>query len=246
MNTALQLILVLYQYPKPSFMTCSARYTNPPLDGYFCDGHQHFTSNKANENICKQACFASPKCGAMSFNPVDGTCLLAMQPCTLARKQNEYRLMVFRQEEQVQCAMWVRDQAGIVPAGMVATENKSVVARVAVDGDVLVGVTSHPGQHWNTYIAHEGHQIYYPTQDLLTVHPNCTMAWVPYTAGATLPRNVIVTGMLANGRRLYSILSWYAPGHVWVIGVYAEGDTEAYYPFGGSNAVTKCDILVVV
>ena len=238
--------MVLYQYPKPSFMTCSPRYTNQPLDGYFCDGYQHFTGNKANENICKQACFTSPKCGAMSFNPVDGTCLLATQPCALARKHTEYRLMVFRKEEQVQCAVWVRDQAGIVPTRMVANENGRLVARVAVDGNVLVGVADKPGQNWKTYIAHEGREIFYPNQEFLTVHPNCTMAWIPYTAGDVLPRNAIATGRLANGRRLYSIKSWHAPGRVWVNGVYPEGDTEAYYPYYGSNAVSKFDILVLV
>ena len=72
------------------------------------------------------------------------------------------------------------------------------------------------------------------------------MAWVPYKARDALPMNAIVTGMLANGRRLYSSLSWYAAVGYWRIGSYAEGDTAAYFAHGGSNAVTEFDILVSV
>ena len=133
----------------------------------------------------------------------------------MAEKYDEYRLMVFRQQEQVECAVWVPDQYGIVPARIVVAGSGGYVARIAVDGNVLVGRGDLPGQNWNTYIAHEGRQISSRNEDFLTVHPNCTMAWVPYTAGDVLPRNAIVTGMLANGRRLYSSLSWHAPAGIW-------------------------------
>ena len=72
------------------------------------------------------------------------------------------------------------------------------------------------------------------------------MAWVPYKAGDVLPMNAIVTGMLANGRRLYSSLSWHASPGYWRVGSYAEGDTVAYYAHGGSNAVNAFDFLVSV
>ena len=233
--------MILYHYPRQSVMTNSPRYTNRPSDGFLCVGHVY---DNTNENICKQACFGSATCGAMSFNPVSGICQLATQPCVLVEKHDEYRLMVFRPEEQVQCAVWVGAQAGITPSRAVTAGSSTYVARVAIGGDVLVGYGLKIGDNFLTFIAHEGQMSNYPSQDLLTVHPNCSMAWVPYTAGDVLPRNALVTGMLANGRRLYSSQSWHVS--VWVAGVYAEEDTAAYYASGGSNAVTQFNILVSV
>ena len=103
-----------------------------------------------------------------------------------------------------------------------------------------------PGENWNTYIAHNGNQIVSRNEDLLTAHPNCTVAWVPYKAGGVLPMNAIVTGMLTNGRRLYSSLSRHKPAGYLRVSSYAEGDTAAYYAHGGSNAVTEFDVLISV
>ena len=240
------IMLILFQYPMGSWMICIQKYTNVPLDGYYCEGIMNIFSGLATEAICKQTCFRSPTCGMVAYNTVNGSCLLTSQPCAVARKHAQYRLMIFRQEKNVECTVWVRDQAGIIPDRVVTPDSLNYVARIAVGGDILVGSGNLPGNNWNTHIAHGGRQIYYPNQDLLTVYPNCTMAWVPYTAGDALPRKAIVTGMLANGRRLYSILSWKANIGQWVVGVYAEKDTAGYYPYSGSNAVTQFDILVSV
>ena len=182
----------------------------------------------------------------MSYNPVTSTCLLAAQPCVKAEKHDEFMLMIFRELEHVDCVVWVRDQSGVVPDRMLTGQHNAQVGRVVVGKDLLVGQAYKPGENWNTYMAHNGNQIVVQNEDLLTVHPNCTVAWVPYKARDALPMNAIVTGMLANGRRLYSSLSWYAAVGYWRIGSYAEGDTAAYFAHGGSNAVTEFDILVSV
>ena len=129
---------------------------------------------------------------------------------------------------------------------MTGAYSNRAVGRVSVDGDVLVGQADIQGGDLNTHIAHKGEKIHFPNEDLLTVHPNCTMAWVPCKAGDVIPHTAVVTGMLASGRRLYSTLSWHASAGYWCIGSYAEGDTAAYYAYSGSNAVTRFDILVSV
>ena len=55
-----------------------------------------------------------------------------------------------------------------------------------------------------------------------------------------------MTGMLANGHRLYSSLSFHAPTNLWVIGTYAEENIVAYHPYSVGNAVTQFNILVSV
>ena len=242
----LYIIIALFRSPMESKLTCNHKYTNRPLDGYYCDGQKYRTTDKIGEAMCKQACFKSRECGAMSYNPMSDTCMLATQPCALAKRHDRYRLMIFRQQEQIECAVWVRDQPGVIPVRIVTPGTDAHVGRIAVGDEVLVGNGNLPGQNWQTYIAHKGRQVSYPNQDFLTTHSNCTMAWVPYTAGDVLPRNAIVTGMLANGRRLYSSLSWHAPISKWISGVYAEKDDAAYYAYAGSIAVRSFDILVSV
>ena len=144
------------------------------------------------------------------------------------------------------CVVWVRDQYGVMPGRMLTGPDDAQVGRITVGSDILVGQAYKPGENWNTYIAHNGNQIVSRNEDLLTAHPNCTVAWVPYKAGGVLPMNAIVTGMLTNGRRLYSSLSRHKPAGYLSVGSYAEGDTAAYYAHGGSNAVTEFDVLISV
>ena len=225
---------------------CNPRYTNRPLNGYYCNGEVYMQPHGVTQASCVHACITSPSCSAMSYNPVTSTCLLAAQPCVKAEKHDHFMLMIFRHQEHVDCVVWVRDQYEVLPRRMLTGPDNGQVGRVSVGNDLLVGQARMPGNFWFTYIAHNGTQIHIRDEDLLTVHPNCTLAWVPYKAGDTLPMNAITTGMLANGRRLYSSLSWYAAAGLWRVGSYAEGDTAAYFAHNGSNAVTEFDILVFV
>ena len=225
---------------------CQQRYTNRPLNGFRCNGPNYASPRSVTQGSCVHACMASRSCSTMSYNPVSNTCLLAGQPCVKAEKHDDFMLMIFREQENVDCSVWVRDQSGVVPARMLIGPDDAQVGRVTVGDELLVGQAYNPGQNWNTYIAKDGNQIYFPNEDFLTVHANCTMAWLPYTAGDSVPHKAVVTGMLADGRRLYSSLSWHTPCSCWRIGSYAEGDTAAYYAHSGSNAVTDFDILVEV
>ena len=239
------LILTSYIWLLRMSMGCKEMYTNKPLDGYYCNGEYSTTDNNITQEMCSRVCLISENCTAMSYNPVDGTCLLASLPCVVALKHNEFMLMIFRKQKRVNCAVWVQDEAGFVP-DRILTQGDSHVGRVSANAGFLAGSAQLPGQNWNTYVAQEGMWKEFPTEDLLTVHPNCTMAWLPYKARDTLPPNAVVTGGLANGRRLYNTLSFHAPENLWLIGTYYEGDAAAYYAYGGSNAVTQFDILVSV
>ena len=155
-------------------------------------------------------------------------------------------LMIFREKEDLICVVWVQDEAGVIPDWILTHRDGCYVGRVSGNGEFLVGSANLPGEDWNTYIAYGGGHTYYPTEELLNIHPNCTMAWFPYKVGDVLPSRAMVTGMLANGHRLFSSLLFHAPANPWVIGIYAERDNAAYYAYSGSNAVTQFDILVSV
>ena len=204
--------LSLYLYLIRQIMGCTNSYTNRPLNGYYCAGEAYATHYNVTQGLCRWTCLTSLQCVTMSYNPVSGACLLASVPCVLASKHEEFMLMIFQKQEHVDCGVWVEDEFGVIPARMLTPRaGNAYVARVSVNGDLLVGGANLPGQNWNTYIAYHGGHPYYPTEELLTVHPNCTMAWFPYKAGDELPPKAVVTGMLTNGRCLYSSASFHAP-----------------------------------
>ena len=122
-------------------------------------------------------------------------------------------LMVFRELEHLDCVVWVRDQSGVVPDRMFTGPHDARVGRVTVGDDLLVGQAYVQGRNWKTYTAQNGSEISFPNEDLLTVHPNCSVAWVPYKVGDVIPPKSVVTRMFANGRCLYSTLHWHTAGY---------------------------------
>ena len=240
-----QSVLILCVWFTRATPICKQRHTSRPLNGFRCSGLNYTSPRSMNQASCVHACMTSPSCSTMSFSAVTGTCLWSEQPCVKAEKHDDFMLMIFREQGHVDCVVWVRDQSGVVPVRMITGPDDAQIGRVSAEGELLVGQAYRPGQDWYTYIAEDGNWMIFSNEDLLTVHSNCTMAWVPYKAGDSLPREAVVTGMLANGRRLYSSLSWHTPC-CWRIGSYTEGDTVAYYVHSGSKAVTDFDILVEV
>ena len=239
------LLLLISGWPRIISAFCNLGYTNLPLDGFYCDGQGYKPPHGVTQASCVHACIISPSCTTMSYNPVTSACLLAKQPCVKAERHADFMLMVFRELEHVDCVVWVRDQSGVVPDRMLTGPHDAQVGMVTVGNDLLVGQAYAPGRNWKTFIALNGHEISFPNEDLLTVHPNCSVAWIPYKVSDVLPPKSVVTGMLANGCCLYSTLHWHAAGY-WRIGYYVEGGIAAYYATGGSNSATEFDILVSV
>ena len=248
MRVSTVLIIILSSCPITVWL-CMQKITNAPLNGFHCGGRNHTVNGNNAKGACTHACITSTECSSLSFNHVTETCVLSEVPCVTATRLNGFELMIFRDQQDVNCAVWVPDEPGVLDNNRLLYVKNNGVGRVSVNGDLLVGRADKPGQNWNTYIPQPSTdiQVWYRTQELLTVHPDCTMAWVPHTAGDILPPKSIATGMLADGRRLYTIRDLLPPANtVWRIGVYTEGDTAGYYAHSGSNTVTDFEILVVV
>ena len=102
------------------------------------------------------------------------------------------------------CVVWVPDQSG-VPDRMLTGPNDAQVGRVSVRGDLLVGQAYVPGRNYKTYTAQNGSEISFPNEDLLTVHPNCSVAWVPYKVGDVIPQKSYEYHAVSSNYRLQSI-----------------------------------------
>ena len=234
-------MIIISIYPEAVWL-CVQQFSNTPLNGFYCGGQNHTANGNNAKGSCKLACITSTTCFSVSFNPVTKTCVLSEVPCVTATSLNGFELMIFRDKQDVNCAVWVPDEPGVLDNNRLLYVKNNGVGRVSVNGDLLVGRADKPGENWNTYIPQPStdSQIWYGTEELLTVHPDCTMAWVPHTAVDILHPRSIATGMLADGRRLYTIRALHPPANiVWCIDVYTEGDTAGYFDHGGSNTVTK-------
>ena len=115
---------------------CKQRYTNRPLNGFYCNGQNYTHPHGVTQASCVHACITSPSCFAMSYNPMASTCLLAKQPCVKAQKHANFMLMIFRELEYVNCVVWVRDQYGVVPDRMLTGPDDAQVGRVSVGDDL--------------------------------------------------------------------------------------------------------------
>ena len=169
------LVLQLYIWSTKQLLGCIESYANNPLNGFQCTDDKYGFYANVTQGLCTWTCLTSQQCAALSYNPLYGTCLLASQPCVLASKHDEFMMMVFRKQEIVSCAVWVQDEAGVIPDRVLPPRDGCHVGKVSVNGDLLVGNANLPGQNWNTYIAYKGGNTQYPTEELLTIHPDCAM-----------------------------------------------------------------------
>ena len=167
-------ILALTLWLIKALMACNDRYTNRPLDSYYCNGGEYANLSDVTLGFCRWACLKTQRCRTISYSPLSGICLLASQPCVMAQKHEEFMLMLFRDLEHVDCTVWVQDMVGAVPDRILTTINYGHVGRVTSGGntgsgnipvDLLVGQANRPGENWKTYIAQGGRRWSSPTTD---------------------------------------------------------------------------------
>ena len=116
LNKRMVYIFVLFlSLPTPIARAyCRQRHTNRPLNGFRCIGQPFTSLRDVTQASCVHACITSPSCSAMSYNPVTSACLLVAQACVKAEKHDDFMLMIFRDQQHVDCVVWVRDQYGVM------------------------------------------------------------------------------------------------------------------------------------
>ena len=82
--------------------------------------------------------------------------------------------------------------------------------------------------------------------ELLSVGVNCSLSWIPYTTGDMVPAAALQLGYVTGVGPTYSVRVYRADLNTDKFGVYAAGDSVAYYPFMGVQSATEVDILVQV
>ena len=82
--------------------------------------------------------------------------------------------------------------------------------------------------------------------ELLSVSPNCSLAWMPYTTGNTVPAAALKLGYVTGKGPTYSIRVYRPDLNTDKFGMYAAVDKIAYYPYKGARSATEVDILIQV
>ena len=218
----------------PEVVASKAIYTNIPLNGYFCDGDFYENITDVSHPRCLHRCLSNSKCVTLSYNPVGHYCLLESERCPSATLHSEFMLMVFRESErQHDCISWV-------PKSEEATTHRLLKATVGYPyrlGRLNEGNNQTIGFAFD-WIASTRPGILYVADlqvkrgklveeyDVLVASPSCTLAWVPYTAGDSLPDGAQQTGVL-NGVAVYSIMKQRTGSQYF--GFYVARGVKGYY-----------------
>ena len=232
---------------------CIQKYTNRPLNGYYCNNGHYTNVTAIQQHRCTNICIKDPQCLVLSFNAIRHYCLLNSRPCAIAHKHPEILLMIFRWDPDVHCSNWVpppNDGVNIPPRLVENDPSQKVHCAV---GRIRVGANVHPGHVAHIVSSSAGFFIVDGVRvvensnyELLSVSPNCTLAWFPYTAGEALPPGVLQSGYTENLGPTYSIRVWSSQFQVDLYGVYRIGDTDGYYVANTALTTKEMDILVIV
>ena len=139
---ALTVFLVGKYISVMSAPSCSQKYTNRPMQGYYCNCPYQTNITVTSHHYCTYRCISDSQCRVLSYNTVHYYCLLSMEPCVVADEHPDCMLMVFRLSETEQCVSW---ETGNIPRRMVESLQHSppgVVCRHRIAQDVHPGIDS--------------------------------------------------------------------------------------------------------
>ena len=241
-------ILTIFLVGKYIFArTCSQKYTNHPMQGYYCKGLYQINMTETRHH-CTHKCSADSQCRVLSYNTVHHYCLLSMEPCVVADEHPDFMLMVFRLSETEQCVSW---ETGNIPNRIVEILQHSppgAVCRHRIAQDIHPGL-GFPKTQENCHFTPPSRQeelAPWPYYELLSVSSNCTLAWMPYTPGDILPTSAVQTGYITAVGHTYTARIYHADTASFKFGVYVPGENGAHYPYFGDKSSTVFDILMQV
>ena len=118
---------------------------------------------------------------------------------------------------------------------------------MTVGENIYIGHVDLPELPGTAFFPIDGSEVPEVTNyEVLSVSPNCSLAWMPYTTGDTVPAAALKLGYVTGVGPTYSVRVHRPDMNTDKFGVYATGDTAAYYPYFGAASATEVDILVQV
>ena len=152
--------------------------------------------------------------------------------------------MVFRETERhPNCISWIRSNEAAVDRIFTATMGyRYILGRLSEGNDQIPGFS----RYGRLYIADLDikRERWVSEFSVLVVSPSCTLAWVPYKAGDSLPDGAQQAGVL-NGVAVYSIMVPLEEIGIQRFGFYVIGEDVGHYASYGDNYNTT-DMYILV
>ena len=117
-------IISLNVYTCMSSEGCIQKFTNTPLQGFYCNNGHYQTLQPVTRHACTHACITSLTCRALSYNSRSRLCLLSSEPCPVSEEHPEFELMVFRYNMEEPCGVWISNDEETEASRLVASQEK--------------------------------------------------------------------------------------------------------------------------
>ena len=173
--------------------------------------------------------------------------------CITAEPHPNVSMMLFREKmEDHSCGSWIPPlNDPTTSRGLVEIRphlnQYGAVGRMIIGQNIYLGHVTTPRRAKPAYFPIDGNEVRENTNyELLSVGLNCSLAWVSYTTGDTVPAAALQLGYVAGVGPTYSVRVHRPDLNTDKFGVYAAGDSVTYYPYFGVQSVTEVDILVQV
>ena len=245
-STALLLVVIP---PTVAVKHCKLFSPSMPLEGKYCPGEGIDTPNLLPHQ-CKYICLQSISCKAYNYNTTERTCTRFTSPCSLAIADTMMEFMVFTERATDQCYQWIPYSSGdTIDPRMIPTDDPGrLICRMKKDGSDIV-CYFHTTQ-FRCYGSGGGPEMNndqgYPCQRMRIVD-DCTVFWVPYTAGDLINPRAVTAGHTANGDVVYvTKFDHNYPPMKSLAGHYVEGADQTIGTFGGTWTSTTMMMMVVL
>ena len=218
-------------------------YTDRPLSGFYCPGGLLKNISDIDQQLCTRHCLFHPACRVLSYNQRGRFSMLGEIPCNVAETHTAYMLMVFKPTLSGDCSIW-KPKSDPLPSRTVDTHlgDHEALCRKKIGSSILIG-HGRPSEKAVTLFVENGKIIKEHGSSVLTVGPSCSLAWMPYIAGSTLPEKAVLCGYLNNIGPTYCARIWPSEDKV-RFGYYPIGHAVAYYKFNGPRESSEMDILI--
>ena len=174
-----------------------------PYTGRYCPGDGRII-RRLLPHQCRYTCLLSPTCKAYNYNATDKVCTHLTSPCPLALPNTAMESAVFTEKSIDQCYQWVSNSSGDIPRMITTDIPTSIICRMQRnDNDILCrfhAMRTKCYAIWENspFDNHDG----YPCQRL-RIMEDCSVFWIPYTAGDPINPAVVIGGHMANGGVVY-------------------------------------------
>ena len=226
--------------------SCSHKYTREPLCGQHCATHLDsvVAVQQTDRPQCVLKCMELGTCHYINHNHVTRQCDLGLTKCESLIPVDSGVVNAFGPPRDT-CVHWGSSQEpGRVP---VEIPGQDRLARIKIGDTLLVGKFDiSREQFWANNEGVQVGPVYQTEQDIefLTINPDCTLPWMPYTAGSVLPTGIISGGHLSGGTTTYVIKVLH--NGMQIFGYYNTGSELAYFEYVGGRTKSSMEMLLLL